>query len=286
MEKFMSEYADIIIPFLGVVSAFLLWMQYRTQVRLRDKDATLENIENNQIKIQSDADQARIRDENTQKLIEGIFRGEERWQKVMDVNSERRLEEGRLKRESDTLLASSIDRQAAATLELKNVLEIQIGVLGNVKSKVEDSLHTFVASAAATHKAVDSQKEELTLVNKSIGNLAMRIDDLIAIDETHVLDEGKRHDNLRDDNREHKAELVAIKDALQTSNGILENILKRMANNTQPIPLPTPETWNEDTEATVIIPPKKLVDEDGNVKPLPHAVDPKPDNEDNERKSA
>lgn len=198
----------------------------------------LEQVENQQIKIQSEADQQKAQLQIVSDMATGSFRAQEQWQMVVNTNSERRLEESRLRRESDALLANAINNQASAMMELKSAFEILVTVQGNVKTTVETSMQTIVSKTDDTHKDVSSMKDDLTLVQKSLGILTGRIDDLVSLDESNVESQTQRHHELKQDNAEHKTELVAINTALKTTNVVLEKILARM-ETTQPLPVTT-----------------------------------------------
>lgn len=217
----MSQYADVIVTALGAITAFLVWLQLRTQTTLRDKDAKLKTIENKQSIQQAEADQQKAQLEIVRELAAGAFKSQETWQSVVNTMSERR-------RESDTEISRALKENAQAVSNLSSVLEIQVTTYSNFKTVVEDSLRAFVLSADATYKSVDSQKEELTLVQQAIKTLTTRIDDMIDLEEKHILSQDERHNSLKTDNQGQKTELVSINDALKTMNMILQKILGRM----------------------------------------------------------
>ena len=281
----MDKLMDVLLQVLPtIITGILAYVMYSTRARYAQEMAEQKRISTEQ----NDAHALRIQalqNENTQtqaqleiikEFAAGVPKNQETWQSVLNNMSARRLE-GDKEIAGALREIASINRTYTQEIDdFGSILEIHTTTHGALTKKIDDSMYTFVETAKVTNTTVDSQKEELQLLIKSNDTLASRLDDLIAIDESHVLDEGTRHEILRKDNSEHKAELVAIKNALLTGNSILENILKRIEGSTQP--LPAPETWNEETETTAIIPPKKLVDEDGNVKSLPLAGNDTPEN--------
>jgi chromosome segregation ATPase len=289
MEKLLMDTLLQVLP--TIITGILAYLMRQShtrhtkelaeQRRLADEQKRIADEQNNEHKLQIQA----LQNENTQTQAQleiikeyatGTPKMQETWQSVLNTMSARRLEGDKEMAQALREIAQTSRVYTQEIDDFGSILEIHTTTHGLLEKKIDDG----VSATKTTAAAVESQKEELQLVSKSIGTLTNRLDDLIAVDETHVLDEGTRYNSLKDDNREHKNELVAIKNALLTGNSILEKIVKRMENATQPLPQAvTPETWHEDSEATVIIPPRKLADADGNPLPVPPPDTSTPDNE-------
>lgn len=220
--------------------------------RVADEQNNRHAFEIQALKGESDQQKAQL--DIIKEFAAGVPKNQESWQSVLNTMSARRLEGDKEIAKALRELAQASHANNKEINNLSDILEIQASAYGALRETIDNDLNTFVTSAAATHRAVDSQKQELQLVNSAIGNLTTRIDDLIAIDESHVLDEGTRHDTLRDASREHKEELVAINGALKTMNAILEKILEHMDVTDDATPVPEPGNTNNqvpDSAATV-----------------------------------
>lgn len=175
----MNEYANIIIPILGTITAFLVWLQRRTEVRLKDKDAQLEHIENkqrliqnDQIRLQSEAASAAADRLNTQKLIEVIGATNERWQKVMDGISERKhQDEIRLIAVLDKL-DTTIDRNSRSVDELADGVSGQLGTVAReimTFSKDNQATEHYIRSTIeTTNRNVDSVLEAVAAIRDRV----------------------------------------------------------------------------------------------------------------------
>jgi chromosome segregation ATPase len=108
----------------------------------------------------------------------------------------------------------------------------------------------------------------LQLVEGAIKKLQPRLDGIAEIQDSHVENESQRHTEL-------VTEVRSIGSVLSTVIALVDTVHQLVKSL---ITLPAPEIWNEETETTAIIPPKKLVDDDGNVKSLPLAGNDNPEN--------
>lgn len=267
----MSEYADVIIPFLGMITAFLAWMQYRTQVRLKDKDAALETIENKQIKIQSEADNTKAQLDILREMANGTFKSQEQWQGVVNTMSER-------KHEDNERLANSLDRLSAASTNLTEMIEIHSEQLQHLVTTVQDSDKRSQTTLQVMEQlARDNQSSVTTALGLSVTHRAETETTLQTILRT-IHDVAREVNSIVTRNEDNRLmTLQGINTKLHSIEAnITALITPRPAVLSDTIPLPTPETWNEDTETTAIIPPRKLVDSDGNPLPTPPLTETKP----------
>lgn len=265
----MSEYADIIIPFLGMITGFLVWMQYRTQVRLKDKDAALETIENKQIKIQSEADNTKAQLDILREMASGTFKSQEQWQSVVNTMSAR-------KHGDDERLAGSLDKLATASVNLTEMLEIHSEQLQQLVTTVQDSDKRSQTTLQAMEQiARDNQSSVTTALGLSVSHRAESDTMLQSILKT-INDVARDINSIVTRNEDNRLM------TLQGINTKLHSIEANIAALIAPRPAVladtpvTPQTWNEDTETTAIIPPRKLADEDGNPKPVTPDSEPKP----------
>jgi hypothetical protein len=173
MENLWATFVDNIEIVLALATAFLVWLQLRTQSRmktqdivLRDKDAELqriqaksnaemERLESQQIKIQSEAEQGRAMNANMEKLINGIFAANQQWQQVVNTQSERRHEDSER-------LASALDKVSTSNSDLADVLEIQAGQLGNLVTVVQDVGKLATDKLAAMEGLAQNNRTDIT----------------------------------------------------------------------------------------------------------------------------
>jgi hypothetical protein len=251
----MPVWAQVLLTMLflfgsggGIGSMIFNYLKSANDSKHKERLELVENkqitIQNEQLRIQSEAAQSAADRLNTQKLIEVIAASNDRWQRVFDNSSERKhQDETRLIVTLDKL-DSTIDHSARITEEMANGLALQIGhVATDVKTFRVDNEKTeaFIrASVDATNRNIDSVLEAAVAVRDRVIPL---IDNL-----------EKKLINLENCG-EMKTILLEIKVLLDTPPR------PATADNAT---LPAPETWNEETETTAIIPPKKLADDDNN----------------------
>lgn len=175
----MNEYTSIIIAALGVISAFLVWLQRRTEVRLREQEAkneVIENrqrtIQNEQIRAQSEANSAAADRLNTQKLIEVIGATNERWQKVVDAMSARKYEEETHMIAVLDKLDTTIDRNSNSVDELADGVAAQFGMVAKevllFSSDNKATEHFIRTTIESTNRNIDSVLEAAVAIRDRI----------------------------------------------------------------------------------------------------------------------
>ena len=109
---------------------------------LTEQKSRLEALEIQAIKAKADAKQAEAASENTQKLIEVIGASNDRFQRVLDVKSERQLEADKMQHETNKMFLDAVNRQTDAVSNLTEMLEIQTEHYSNFVEKLDTTLKT------------------------------------------------------------------------------------------------------------------------------------------------
>jgi hypothetical protein len=105
----------------------------------------IEPLELERLRAQNEAKHAEAVNLNMHKLIEVIAASNERWQKVIDVKSERQLEVDRLQHETNKMFIESVERNTKTVANISEMLEIQsehLGGFGRVMQHLESKLDT------------------------------------------------------------------------------------------------------------------------------------------------
>jgi hypothetical protein len=105
----------------------------------------IEPLELERLRAQNEAKHAEAVNLNMHKLIEVIAASNERWQKVIDVKSERQLEVDRLQHETNKMFIESVERNTKTVANISEMLEIQsehLGGFGRVMQHFENKLDT------------------------------------------------------------------------------------------------------------------------------------------------
>jgi hypothetical protein len=105
----------------------------------------IEPLELERLRAQNEAKHAEAVNLNMHKLIEVIAASNERWQKVIDVKSERQLEVDRLQHETNKMFIESVERNTKTVANISEMLEIQsehLGGFGRVMQHFESKLDT------------------------------------------------------------------------------------------------------------------------------------------------
>jgi len=254
MNYLLEILLSIVVGLLGIAQ-LRSRTHYATQIA-EQKRQTDEQNNSHALQIQSlqsESGQQKAQLEIIKELATGIPKNQETWQSVLNNMSARRLE-------GDKEIAGGLRELALTNRDntkaidgIAGIIEINTTAYGTLRTKVEESMTTFVQAASATHKAVDSQSQGLALVQLALETLTTRIDDLIDIKGSNIEAQGKRHNELKKASAEQKLELTAINTTLKTALALLERTLLH-AENTQPIP---EVKWNEDVEDTVNMLPDK-----------------------------
>lgn len=115
----------------------------------------MEAVENSQIKVKSDADNAKAASENTARIIDGWFKSEERWQKNYDVNSERQ-------REIHLAYIKSLDRHTIEISGFREALEIQSGTHSGVLESVNHMENEIKTAVQEIRTAAQDNRTDFT----------------------------------------------------------------------------------------------------------------------------
>lgn len=223
--NFMNENSQIIIPLLGVITAFLAWLQLRTQSRIKDKDAKLETIENTQIKIQAEADKMRSETEQRKselnllrETVANAFKSDERWQQTTTANNDKIVAViERLDTTLDRTSQRTID-SLAATTGMMEIVSTQLGNNNEFSKRAEEaSLQTL---KIVTEKTAHIQQE--------ITELKRELIDIRETQDSHITSAGTRH-------TENNIKFARITETL----GTMESELAGIRALLQPLP-PTP----------------------------------------------
>lgn len=137
-----------------------------------EAQARLEQVETQQIRIQSEADALRATHDHHAELIRHLARTEEartldaaRWRELMDNYRISHAEAARITAAANEHVAQAITNQ-------NSMMEIQTTAFGNLKSTVENNLQTIGAK-------VDGSSDELRLVKVAVDILTQRVTAMI-----------------------------------------------------------------------------------------------------------
>lgn len=200
IEQIMNEFGEFIIGFFGVTTAFFIWLQLRTQAQIKDKEAKIEMLESEQIKIvseqikiQAQADTTRKRVEIYGEVVAEIPKARETWQGVINRMSEHRLEGDRRIAESQKHLASAIEgldktiandseQTSVAINNLSHILEIQAQHYQELRSDIKklqvdsnqnntlmtESQQSIQKTATKTHQDVSEVLEAVVAIRDRV----------------------------------------------------------------------------------------------------------------------
>jgi hypothetical protein len=239
----------------------------RANKELAEQKVRLESLEIKSIKAKAEAEQITADKHNTQKLIEVIAASNDRFQKVIDVKSERQLESDKMQHETNKMFLDAVNRQTSAVVNLSELIEIQSEHYTGFVDKLDNTLKTVETFAR------DNRADMTTALGLSVTHRAENENTLRSIQQTiHSIATDVRDIITKNENQQTQT-LVAINAKLQSLESSVSTLIAprpTLLNDTMPLPdLPQavdtqPETWNEDTETTAIIPPRKLADDDDN----------------------
>jgi hypothetical protein len=269
----------IILVWFIVPPAYANWrirLESDAKVRLEkavaDQKERLETLELQHIKAESEAKQAETNSANTQKLIEVIAASNDRFQKVIDTKSERQLEADKLQHETNKMFLAAVERQTGAVVNLTEMLEISAEQFGNLDKTVHGMATKLDTTMQSVETVAQHNRADLTTaLGISVSERAAHESTLRIIQQSiHDLRTAVNH--TLSQNEQQKSQLITVIDirfsALERL--VIDTIAPRPAiadtppvlpESTQPLP---DTVWNEDSEITDIIPPKKLADDDGN----------------------
>lgn len=266
----LAQFILILVALSGtptglVAGIFAVWKMreatYATRENTRQKER-LEAVENNQIKIQADADHLRAINANMERLITGVFRTDERWQMVVDNISARRVEIEEKWMNAIGRFELSVQHNTTAVTNLTAMLELQseqIGHFDKTMQHVEDGVNTSLQQIETLTK---ENRADLTTAlgmnvnqqNKTDETLRTILVAITAIEKNVTgiisLNEKERNQNLS----AIKAQLQAIE------KNISDLIAPRPLQLGDTMPLPA----LRDSEDTIIIAPAKHDNEDDN----------------------
>lgn len=195
----------------------------------REAQTRFEQVESQQIRIQSEADSLRATHDHHSELIKHLGRTEEarqqetqRWRELMDSYRNSFSEASKLQ-------ATAHEHVAQAITNSNSLIEIQTAAYGTLKTTVENSLQTIGAK-------IDTSNTELHLIKAAVELLTKRINVMIEGQDTTVEANTERHNSLKHDTQSTVTELGAIKTIAEAIAKSTNAILKRM-EQTQPIPV-------------------------------------------------
>lgn len=231
----------------------LLAAQTEHEKELIELKMRIEPLELERLRAQNEARQAEAMNENMRNLIQVIANGNERWQKVYDVKSERQLEADKLQHETNKLFADAMKDNAGAIRTLTEMIEIQSEHYQVFKESVvgmESNLKTTLQTVEVL--ARDNRTDLTTALGLSVTSRTESENTLRTIKET-IHGVVKEITSIMElDKRERAADLSSIKTKLQA----IETALTPQAP-TQPLPdtvttgntaaSDDPQTDNEDT---------------------------------------
>lgn len=247
IEQLMTEYSDVIIQALGIILAFVVWLQRRTNVQL-------QALKSQQMNIQSENDQNKAQLEIVRETMTNSFKNDERWQTVVSgITDKVTTAIERL----DTTIDKTSERTANATDNAASMLEVVSQQLGNVNTSVQrteaqslQTLQVVTAQTQVTQSSVDSIKTTITqsfeLVENALKTLQKRFDDMLEIQTAHVEAQSERHTEQIQKGEDMRRELKAVADAIATMTTVVSNI-HRLVQTLEPPALPA-TTGNTETE--------------------------------------
>lgn len=243
----------------GILSVVINYLKSVNDSVHKERLEVVENaqirIQNEQIKIKSEAETAASNSLNTQKLIEVIASSNDRWQRVFDVKSERQLETDKMQHETNKMFLDAVNRQTNVVSNLTEMLEIQSEQYGKFADKLATTLTTVETLAR------DSRADVTTALGMNV-NQQTKTDDTLRTILTAVTGIEKSVTGIISQSEtERNQNLAAIKAQLQAIETSISKLIEprpTLLGDTIPIPeLQTTAsgTWNEETETTAIIPP-------------------------------
>jgi hypothetical protein len=129
----------------------------------------IEPLELERLRAQNEAKHAEAVNLNMHKLIEVIAASNERWQKVIDVKSERQLEVDRLQHETNKMFIESVKRNTETVANISEMLEIQsehLGGFGRVMQHFENKLETTLQTVESTTR--DNRSDLTTALGMNV----------------------------------------------------------------------------------------------------------------------
>lgn len=163
MDKYMDYFQNLpasmqfilaLITVLGtsgfLTGMFSVWKIYATS---SEQNQRIKMLELDKIRIEAEGRQAEAMNANMKNLIEVISAGNERWQKVLDVKSERQLEADRLQHETNKMFIEAVERNTKTVANISEMLEIQsehLGGFGRVMQHFENKLDTTLQTVEST----------------------------------------------------------------------------------------------------------------------------------------
>jgi hypothetical protein len=194
----------------------------RHEKELAEQKARIDALELRRIQAQSEAKQAESASENMQKLIDALATGNERWQHVVDVKSERQLEADRLQYETNKMFIAAVKQQTETVANITEMLEIQsehLGGFGRVMQHFDDKLDTTLKTVEISSR--DNRADLTTALGMSVTSRTESENTLRAIkDSIHQVVREVTH-IIENDKRQQADNLLSIKTQLQSIETLL-----------------------------------------------------------------
>lgn len=143
----------------------------RLEKELGELRLRTDTLEIERIKEKAEAEQAAAANLNMQRLIEVVGESNNRFQKVIDVKSERQLESDKLQHQTNKMFLDAVNRQTLVVSNLTEMLEIQSEQFGNVTKTIEGVDNNVRASLKEIEKlARDSRSDVTTALGLSVNH--------------------------------------------------------------------------------------------------------------------
>lgn len=233
----------ILILFFGGSGSGILGLFFgfiRERSRARDK-ARLEALENQQIQIQSDADNRKAQWDFVQQLIADIPKNRETWQATIKDMAQKNHERAEQVFVIMDKTNTALDGAASSIVDLSNVLETQSSRFEQLEQTNKETQRIVTENTQATRATVESIKTTITqqfeLVENALKTLDNRFDNMLTRQTTQLENQDDIHRELR-----------AVSDAIKTMGLVVTNIhtlVKKLDPPTPPpkeIPLTQPDT--------------------------------------------
>lgn len=199
------------------------------EVQMQVNTEKLESLELRQIKVQSDADQAKAHADNFRELITHIKESDTRWQNIIDRKSER-------EHAMDNRYVSTLERFTSAITDQKDLIEVLAAQIGQIKANVDNSMESILLANGKSRSDIEQVRIEIGMAQQALLILTTRIEDMIGMQETNIEAQAHRHTEMRIVDNKNAEELTAINITLKAMNEMMGKIVHQL-EKTQPIPL-------------------------------------------------
>lgn len=212
----------------------------RLERELGGQRLRIESLEIERIKEKAEAEQAAAASLNMQKLIEVVAASNDRFQKVIDVKSERQLEADKMQHQTNKMFLDAVSRQTLAVSNLTEMLEIQSEQFSNVAKTVENlDSNTNASLKEMANLARDNRHDVTTALGMSVSQ-RVEADNVLRVIQQSIHGIAKEVRDIISANEDQKNKtLIAINAKLQSlENNVNTLIVPRPVLLGDTIPLP------------------------------------------------